>query len=77
MVSTGFSAMILFWLICLGFALAATVFWIWVLLDCITNEPAEGSERIIWVLVIVLLHLLGALIYYFGRKPTRVAQYGK
>jgi hypothetical protein len=57
--------------------LACTVFWIWSLVDCIKNEPSTGNDKVIWVLVVVLLHLLGALIYILARRPTRIAQTGR
>ena len=31
---------------------------------CIKNERLDSTEKIVWVLVIVFLHALGALIYY-------------
>ena len=51
--------------------------WIWVLIDCIKNEPEEGNDRIVWVVVIALLGVLGALIYLFARRPARKSQFGK
>ena len=52
-------------------------FWIWMLVDCIKNEPDQGNEKVIWVIVIALLGWLGALIYLFARRPTRKSQFGK
>ena len=46
-------------------------FWVWMLVDCLQNEPSEGNEKLIWVLVIVLLYAVGALIYYFVRRSNR------
>jgi hypothetical protein len=68
---------ILFMLIfsCLG--LVGCVFWIWMLVDCLTKEPSEGNDKIIWVLVIVLLNWLGALIYLCVRRPQRITKFGK
>jgi hypothetical protein len=40
------------------------VFWIWMLIDCIQNQRIKGTEKIVWVLVIIFLYALGALIYY-------------
>jgi hypothetical protein len=40
------------------------VFWVWMLIDSIRNESLSSNERIVWVLVIVLTHFLGALIYF-------------
>ncbi len=53
------------------FSLAALAFWIWMLVDCLQNEASEGNDKIIWVLVIVLTNWIGALIYYFVRRPQR------
>jgi len=57
--------------IALGF-----VFWVWTLVDCIRREPDTGNDRIIWVLVILLLHFLGALVYVLARRPQRIRQLG-
>jgi hypothetical protein len=35
------------------------------LIDCIQNKSLESNEKIIWALVIIFLHFLGALIYFF------------
>jgi hypothetical protein len=58
-------------------AVLGTIFWIWMLVDCATKEPSEGNEKIIWIIVILLAHLLGALIYYLVRRPKRIEQHGK
>lgn len=54
----------------LGFA--ALGFWAWMLVDCIRNEPREGHDRLLWVLVIVFTKVIGALIYFFVRRPERL-----
>jgi hypothetical protein len=65
-------------MIFLMFALGATAaaFWIWMIIDCATREPAEGNERLIWILIIVLAHWIGALIYFFVRRPKRIELHG-
>lgn len=45
------------------------VFWLWMLLAVSLREP-PGSEKIVWVLIIVLTGPLGAAIYYFARYPA-------
>jgi hypothetical protein len=45
--------------------------WIWMLLDCLTNRGIEGSEKVAWVLVILLLPFIGSLIYFFLGRPKR------
>jgi hypothetical protein len=55
--------MILVWII----ALLATVFWVWMLIDClVSNMPT--NEKILWALVIIFTHVLGALIYFFVKR---------
>lgn len=51
-------------------------FWIWMLVDCATKEPSQGNDKIIWILVIIFTHWLGALIYYFVRRPERKKLFG-
>lgn len=53
-------------------ALAALAFWIWMLIDCAINEPSEGNDKVVWMLVIILTNWVGALIYFFVRRPTRI-----
>ncbi|MEK6945657.1 MAG: PLDc N-terminal domain-containing protein [Nanoarchaeota archaeon] len=42
------------------------VFWLIMLIDSITRKFKDGSQKIVWVLVNILLGFLGALIYYFA-----------
>ncbi len=68
------------WLCFLPFiilSLASFAFWIWMLVDCVTNEPSEGNDKIIWLLVIVFLHFLGALLYLLVRRPQRKRDLGR
>lgn len=49
--------------------LAALALWIWALVDAIKNRALSDTERIIWVLVILLTNWLGAVLYLLvGRK---------
>ena len=57
---------------CVGLvALAATAFWIWMIVDCATKEPSQGNDKIMWILIIIFTHWIGALIYFFVRRPQR------
>jgi Phospholipase_D-nuclease N-terminal len=54
--------------------LAVWGFWIWMIVDCATNESLRGTEKIVWLLIVILLHALGALIYFLaGRKKGAAA----
>ena len=60
MLEVGFG--LLCFLIPLVLGVLGTVFWIWMLVECLTKESSEGNDKIIWALVILLTHFLGALI---------------
>ena len=46
-------------------------FWIWMLIDAIQNKGLNEGEKIAWVLVVALLHFLGAILYFFIGHPKR------
>ncbi len=50
-------------------AIATFVFWLWMLIHAITNKGLDGTERIVWVLVVILLPCIGSLIYLFIGYP--------
>ena len=69
--------LICFPLIIAPIAILMIVFWVWMIIDCATKEPSEGNDKIIWILVIVLASWIGALIYYFVRRPERIRLHGR
>jgi hypothetical protein len=50
--------------------LVAFIFWIWMLIDCLSSSRPTG-EKVLWFLVIFFLNLLGALIYYFLGRAAK------
>jgi hypothetical protein len=52
-------------------SLAATAFWIWMLVDIIKRDDCNFSDstgkdlKIVWLLVVIFTQSLGAVIYYF------------
>jgi hypothetical protein len=52
-------------------ALALFAFWIWMLISAVQNKGLTEGEKIAWVLVIVFVHWLGALLYFFVGHPKR------
>ena len=58
-------------------ALFGTIFWIWMIVDCAMNEPSEGNDKVMGLVLIVLLHLIGAAIYCFARRPERMQVMGR
>jgi len=59
---------VLIFLLILLLVLAIIAFWIWMIIDCAKRKFKNKNEMIIWLLVIVLSHVLGALIYYIVIK---------
>lgn len=74
-ISIGLAGAALWMLVSCG--ILGTLFWIWMLVDCATKEPSEGSDKIVWILVILCTHGLGALIYLLARRPERKRLYGR
>jgi hypothetical protein len=53
------------------FGLITLALWIWALVDAIQNPGLNPTERIIWVLVILLTNLLGAILYLLIGRNRR------
>ncbi|MEA5449551.1 ATP-dependent metallopeptidase FtsH/Yme1/Tma family protein [Leptolyngbya sp. CCNP1308] len=64
--------LIIVFLILLGF-----LFWLWVLIDCATHESSAGNTKIVWVLIILFANGIGALVYFFFRRPQRRRELGQ
>jgi hypothetical protein len=54
--------------------LSGFAFWIWALIDAI-RVPDDGAYRdgtkLVWVLVIALTHVVGAVVYLVIGRPLR------
>jgi dolichyl-phosphate-mannose--protein O-mannosyl transferase len=57
--------------------IGGTGLWIAMIVDCVTKEPDTGNNKVVWILVIVLAHFIGALIYLLVRRPQRIAELGR
>ena len=62
-------------LLFLVFGIGGTILWIWMIVDCATEEKSGGNAKLIWFLIIVLTHCIGALIYLLVRRPERIQQH--
>jgi len=67
----GFLFVLMLLAVIIPIALALFVFWIWMLVSAVQNKGLTEGEKIAWVLVIVFVHCLGALIYFFVGHPKR------
>ena len=43
-------------------------FWVWMIIDCAKRNFRKDTDKAVWILVIALLSVLGAAIYYFAVK---------
>jgi len=63
--------MIIFLIIVLIF-LAGTILWFWMLIDVIVSDFKDNTEKAIWILVLLLTGLIGAIIYFIVVKNKRL-----
>ncbi len=52
------------------FMIIATVFWIWMLVDCVTRKFTSQVEKIAWVLGMLFFHVIISIVYYFAVKKS-------
>ncbi len=65
-------------LACLGLLLGVggTILWIWAIIHCIQNRRLSDGEKILWILLIIFTHFIGAVIYFaVGRAANRMVPY--
>jgi hypothetical protein len=69
--------MILFWAFFVLIGLGGTAFWIWALVDVATKETDAENQKLIWVIIVIFGHFIGALIYLLVRRPQRIRELGR
>lgn len=45
------------------------IFWIWMIIDCLTRKKFE--DKLVWILVLLFLNVLGAILYFFLVKSKK------
>jgi len=76
MMGSGDLLQVIFQVVFIALVLGASVLWIFMIIECATKERASGNEKLIWILIIIFTGWIGALIYYFVRRPQRIAELG-
>lgn len=66
-----FPLFFLFGLLGAVIAIGSTVFWVLMLVDVLQRKFKDPNEKLIWVLVIIFAHIVGALLYYFLVKKNK------
>jgi hypothetical protein len=57
--------------------LLPVAFWIWMIIDCLKNEPAESPETTKWTMLVLLFGPIGAMIYHSTRRKKRLRELGR
>lgn len=60
-----------FFVAILALVLLTSAFWLWMLVDGITNRTLDGTEKLIWVVVIVATHFIGSVLYFLLGRNKR------
>ena len=66
---------LIFQLIMLILGIAGTIFWIWMLINCIGRKFKDDVNKVIWILVIIFLPFIGSLLYFFLVKKPKLFIY--
>ena len=71
----------MFFLLFVGFWVGSFILWIWGIVD-VARIPdhqfkAAGTEKIMWVLIVVLVGGIGTIIWYFAKRKDVLALAGR
>lgn len=53
------------------FVLLPIILWVWALVDCLKSE-FQGSNKLIWIIVIIFLPVLGPILYFLVGRSQRL-----
>jgi len=59
----------LVWILALLASIGGMVFWVIQLIDVARREFSDPNAKIVWLLVVILGSVIGALVYHFVGKP--------
>ena len=59
------------WIAIVGLMIVGLVFWILMLVDVAKRDFAKPDEKTVWLLVVILAGIIGAIIYYFVVKKKQ------
>jgi len=73
--TAGFLFILIFmiiWLVLLVLGILATIFWIFMIIDVAKRKFKNENDRVLWILVVILAGIIGAIVYYFVvKKPNK------
>jgi hypothetical protein len=53
------------------------IFWLDMIAECVARESKRDNDRVVWLIIIIWFNVVGALIYYFVRRPQRIKELGR
>lgn len=51
--------------------ITATIFWLWMISDCIHKKFKHRKSMLEWFFILIFTYIIGALIYYFIVKKRK------
>ncbi len=71
--------LVLIFLLIFAAVILGIIFWIFMLVDAAKREFQNPNDKVVWILVIALVGIIGAAIYYFviKRKSNCCSQESK
>lgn len=45
--------------------IVGSIFWLWMLIDCLKRNFKKDTDKVLWAAVIFFLHFVGAILYFF------------
>ncbi len=74
-------SILLFPLFFFGLWIAAVVFWIYCIVEVARIPDAQfraaGSEKIVWLLIVILTQAIGSLVWWFAKRTDVLAAAGR
>ena len=67
----GIAFIIIISLLIILLVIASVGFWIWMIVDCAKRKFKDDTMKIIWLLVMVLIGIIGAIVYFFVVKVNK------
>jgi len=49
--------------------ISISIFWVWMIIDCVKRK---FKDKVVWIIVLIFTHILGASLYYFYIKRKNV-----
>lgn len=46
--------------------------WVWSIVDIIQSDFQRDLDKIIWLIVVLTLHFLGSILYYFFGREQKI-----